>query len=44
VNIINLYNRQNVFAYTYDFGSVPPVRSGWSQLPVVPTIGVEFEW
>jgi len=44
VNIINLYNRQNVFAYTYDFGSVPPVRSGWSQLPVVPTVGVEFEW
>jgi hypothetical protein len=44
LNIVNLYNRRNVFAYTFDYDSVPPVRSGWSQLPVVPTIGVEFEW
>ena len=44
VNVVNVFNRRNVFAYTYDYGSAPPVRSGWSQLPAVPTIGVEFEW
>lgn len=44
VQIVNIYDRRNVFAYTFDYGIVPPVRSGWSQLPVLPIVGVEFEW
>jgi len=44
VNVVNAYNRRNVFAYTYDFGAVPPTRSGWSQLPILPTVGLEFKW
>ena len=42
--VVNLYNRQNVFFYTYDFTGVPAKRSGFSQLPIVPTFGVEVEW
>jgi hypothetical protein len=44
VNIVNVYNRRNVFAYVFDYGDVPPTRSGWSQLPILPTVGVEFSW
>lgn len=44
VNVVNAYNRSNVFSYTFDYGAVPPTRSGWSQLPFLPTVGVEFEW
>lgn len=44
VNVVNLYNRRNVFAYQFDYASVPPTRSGWTQLPILPTIGVEFQW
>jgi hypothetical protein len=44
VNIVNVYNRKNVFAYIFDYDDVPPPRSGWSQLPILPTVGVEFSW
>ncbi len=42
--LLNAYNRQNVFQYTFDFASAPPTRSGTSQLPFLPTVGLEFEW
>ncbi|MGD2135393.1 MAG: TonB-dependent receptor [Gemmatimonadales bacterium] len=44
VSVLNLYDRRNVFFYAYDFGETPPTRSGWSQLPMLPTVGVEFSW
>lgn len=44
LNVVNLYNRRNVFFYVYDFGDAPPTRSGWSQMPILPTVGVEFQW
>jgi len=44
LNVVNLYNRQNVFAYQFDYASVPATRSGWTQLPLLPTVGVEFQW
>lgn len=44
VQVVNLYNRTNVFVYRFDYRSVPPTRSGLSQLPFLPTLGVEFEW
>ncbi len=44
LQLVNAYNRQNVFIYTYDFTSSPATRAGFSQLPVLPTFGVEVEW
>jgi hypothetical protein len=41
--IANAYNRKNVFWYDYDFGP-PPTRTGVSQVPFVPTFGVEVSW
>ncbi len=44
LQFVNLYNRRNVFIYTFDYTTVPATRSGYSQLPLLPTIGLEFEW
>lgn len=44
VHVVNVNNRQNVFLYFFDFGDTPPTRTGVSQLPFLPAIGVEFEW
>jgi hypothetical protein len=44
LQVVNLYNRQNVFVYRFDYRNVPPTRSGLSQLPILPTLGVEFEF
>lgn len=44
LQVANVYNRQNVFVYTFDYSSVPPTRSGYTQLPILPTFGVEFRW
>ena len=43
-NVVNAYNRSNVFFYTYDFTGTPALRGGFTQLPIVPTVGVEVEW
>jgi hypothetical protein len=42
VQFINLYNRTNVWVYTFDYDRSPPTRTGFSQLPFLPTVGVEF--
>ncbi len=44
LQIVNAYNKQNVFFYTFDYRSSPPTRSGFSQLPFLPTVGMEFEF
>lgn len=41
---VNLYNRQNVFFYFFDYGVAPPTRTGVSQLPILPTFGVEVRF
>ncbi len=41
---VNAYNRTNVWVYTFKFEQSPPTRTGISQLPFFPTIGVEFEF
>ena len=43
-SLINAYNAKNVFMYTFDFGANPPTRTAYSQLPLVPTIGVTVAW
>ena len=44
LQLVNVYNRRNVFRYTWDFASAPPTRRGVSQLPIVPTIGLSVEF
>jgi len=44
LQVVNAYNRQNVFVYLFDYTKTPATRSGYSQLPIFPTIGIEFEW
>jgi hypothetical protein len=42
VQIANLYNRMNPFVYVFDYDAAPPTRTGVSQIPLLPTFGVEF--
>jgi hypothetical protein len=42
--IANLYNRRNVFVYFFDYGNAPPTRTGVSQLPFLPTFGLEVRF
>ncbi len=44
LNVTNLYNRKNVHYYQYDYKGVPPVRTGFSMIPILPTIGVEVSF
>jgi hypothetical protein len=41
VDFLNVYNQRNVLFYFYEFDRRPPVRSGISMFPLLPTIGVE---
>lgn len=44
LQFVNVLNRKNVFFYTFDYGATPPTRSALSQLPLLPTVGLEFEF
>ena len=45
LQVLNAYNRKNnVLFYFYDYGRVPPVRSGLSMFPLLPAIGVELRF
>jgi hypothetical protein len=45
LDIINVYDRRdNVLFYFFDYGADPPVRTGISMLPFLPTIGVEVSF
>jgi hypothetical protein len=44
LQIVNLYNRRNVFLYFFDYGDSPPTRTGVSQLPFLPTFGMEVHF
>ncbi|NIM49998.1 MAG: hypothetical protein GTO22_12250 [Gemmatimonadales bacterium] len=44
VQVVNVLNRKNVWVYAFDYDQVPPTRSGLSQLPFLPAVGVEFEF
>ena len=41
LNILNLYNQRNPLFYFFEYDSTPPVRSGISMFPVLPTFGLE---
>ncbi len=44
LEVLNVYNRKNVLFYFYDYNSDPPVRSGVSMFPLLPTLGVEVKF
>ena len=44
ISVINAYNAKNVFMYTFNYAGSPPTRTAYSQLPLLPTIGVTIEW
>jgi hypothetical protein len=44
LHVINAYNRGNVFFYVFEYTNTPPTRQGISQLPLLPSFGVEFEF
>ena len=41
VNVLNVYNRRNPLFYFFEYEQTPPVRSGVSMFPVLPTFGLE---
>jgi hypothetical protein len=44
LQLVNVYNRQNVFRYAYDYSGTPPTRKAVTQLPIVPTVGLSVEF
>lgn len=42
VNVLNVYNRKNPLFYFFEYDRDPPVRSGVSMFPVLPTFGLEI--
>lgn len=44
VNLVNVYNQRNVLFYFYQYEEDPPVRSGISMFPVLPTFGLEISF
>jgi hypothetical protein len=44
LQVLNVYDRRNVLFYFYNYDAAPPVRSGISMFPVIPTIGVEVSF
>jgi len=44
LNLVNVFNRKNVFLYTVDTNTDPPQVKGASQLPFLPSIGLRMEW
>ena len=44
VDLVNVYNRRNVLFYFYEYDRAPPVRSGISMFPILPTLGLEVRF
>jgi hypothetical protein len=42
--LINVYNRQNTFIYTFNYKANPPRRSSVSQFPLLPSLGLTVEF
>jgi hypothetical protein len=42
--VVNGYNRRNVFLYFFNFADSPPTRTGVSQMPLLPTFGLEIRF
>jgi hypothetical protein len=44
LQVINAYNRRNVFTYLFDYSANPPTQEAISQFPILPTIGLTVEF
>ena len=44
LQVVNAYNRRNVWIYRFDYEESPPTSEAISQFPILPTIGVTVEW
>jgi hypothetical protein len=44
LQIVNAYNRRNVFIYTFDYTANPPEREATSQFPFLPSLGLTVEF
>jgi len=44
LSVINVYNQKNVLFYFFEFQQDPPVRTGVSMFPFLPTVGVEVSF
>ena len=44
LQVVNAYNRRNVFVYTFDYTANPPERQATSQFPFLPSVGVTVEF
>lgn len=44
LQLVNAYNRRNVWIYRFDYEDNPPTSEAISQFPILPTIGVTVEW
>lgn len=44
VSILNVYDRRNVLFYFYQYDRDPPVRTGISMFPFLPTVGLEVSF
>ena len=40
VSVVNAYNARNVFVYIYDYSTDKPTRRGYTQFPILPSLGV----
>jgi hypothetical protein len=41
INLLNVYNHTNPLFFFYEYDAAPPVRTGVSMFPLLPTIGLE---
>jgi hypothetical protein len=44
LEVVNALNQRNVLFYFYEYDRDPPVRSGISMFPLLPTLGLEFRF
>jgi len=44
LNVLNVYNRTNVLFYFFEYEKDPPVRTGISMFPFLPTLGLEVSF
>jgi hypothetical protein len=44
IQLVNAYNRRNVWIYQFDYEDNPPTSEAISQFPILPTLGVTVEW
>jgi hypothetical protein len=44
LEVINVYNQKNLMLYYWDYDQTPPLRQNQNQLPLLPSIGVKWNF